>query len=119
MRGRQSAAVHTLFFLSGAAGLVYQVVWSRLLNQVFGVSAYAITAVLATFLGGLSLGGWVLGRAADRTRSPLRLYALLELGVAGTALAGVWVVRAVDPLHVWVASRLAPDSVSLLLFRIA
>ena len=38
MRGRHSAAVHILFFLSGAAGLVYQVVWSRLLNEVFGVT---------------------------------------------------------------------------------
>jgi spermidine synthase len=119
MRGRHSAAVHLLFFLSGAAGLVYQVVWSRLLNDVFGVTAHAVTAVLATFLGGLSLGGWLLGRAADRSRSPLRLYALLELGVAGTAVAGAWVVHAVDPIHVLVASRLAPDSVTLLLFRMA
>ncbi len=119
MRGRHSAAVHILFFLSGAAGLVYQVIWSRLLNEVFGVSAHAVTAVLATFLGGLSLGGWLLGRIADRTRSPLRLYALLELGVAACAVAGSWVIRAVDPLHVAVASRLAPDSVALLLLRMA
>lgn len=119
MRGRHSAAVHCLFFLSGATGLVYQVVWSRLLNEVFGVTAHAVTAVLATFLAGLSLGAWVLGRAADRSRSPLRLYALLELGVAASAVAGTWVVRAVDPVHVLVASRLAPDSAALLAFRVA
>jgi hypothetical protein len=36
-----------LFFVSGAAGLVYQVAWSRLLDEIFGVTAYAVTAVLA------------------------------------------------------------------------
>src|SRR5574340_339646 len=119
MRGRHSIAVNLLFFLSGAAGLVYQVVWSRLLNQVFGVTAHAVTAVLATFLGGLALGGWALGRLADRTRNPLRLYGLLELGVAATAVAGAWAIRAFDPLHVRVAAGLAPDSTALLLLRVA
>ncbi|HEX9052018.1 MAG TPA: fused MFS/spermidine synthase [Anaeromyxobacter sp.] len=115
----RAAAVSALFFVSGAAGLVYQVVWSRLLNEVFGVTAYAVTAVLATFLAGLAAGGWVLGRAADRSASPLRLYAQLEAGIALLALTGSWVVHAVDPVHVWAATRFAPDSVALLVSRCA
>jgi spermidine synthase len=111
------ALVFVLFFLSGAAGLVYQVVWSRLLNQVFGVSAHAVTAVLAAFLGGLALGGWALGRVADRVRDPLRLYGFLELGIGATALAGTWVVRSFVPLNAWFATRLAPDSIGLLCIR--
>jgi spermidine synthase len=111
------ALVFVLFFLSGAAGLVYQVVWSRLLNQVFGVSAHAVTAVLAAFLGGLALGAWLLGRIADRVGDPLRLYGFLELGIGATALAGTWVVRFFVPLNAWFATRLAPDSVALLCIR--
>ena len=117
IRSRQLAA-QAAFFLSGAAGLVYQVVWSRVLNEVFGISAHATTAVLATYLGGLALGSWALGRLADRVRRPLRLYGLLEIGVGATAVAGAWLVRAVEPAHAWAASRLAPDSAALLLLRI-
>jgi spermidine synthase len=109
--------VYALFFLSGAAGLMYQVVWSRLLNEIFGVTVHAITAVLATYLGGLALGSWVLGRAVDRRADPLRFYGWLELGIGATALAGTWMIRALDPIHIWAASRMAPDSLALLVVR--
>jgi spermidine synthase len=115
---RRQLATHAAFFLSGAAGLVYQVVWSRLLTEVFGISAHAVTAVLATYLGGLALGSWLLGRYADRYDPPLRLYGLLEIGIGATALAGAWLVRALDPVHTWAASRLEPDSIALLGFRV-
>ena len=107
-----------IFFLSGASGLVYQVVWSRVLNEVFGVSALAVTAVLATYLGGLALGGLLLGRLADRSPSPLRLYAILELGVAVAAAAGTYAARLLDPLHLRIASALLPNSVALLAARV-
>jgi spermidine synthase len=106
-----------LFFLSGAAGLVYQVVWSRLLQEVFGVSAHAVTAVLATYLGGLALGSWLLGPIVDRHSRPLRTYGFLELGVAATALLGTVAVHGVEPLHQWIALRLAPDSAALVAVR--
>lgn len=66
--------IYVLFMLSGAAGLIYQVVWSRMLHEVFGVTVYAVTTVLATFLAGLGLGGWLLGRQADRRADPLRCW---------------------------------------------
>jgi spermidine synthase len=115
---RLQLAASAVFFVSGAAGLVYQVVWSRLLNQVFGISAHAIAAVLATYLGGLALGSSLLGRIADRHPRPLRLYGLLELGIAATALAGAWLVHGIEPAHAWAASRLAPDSVALVALRV-
>jgi len=77
--------LYVLFFLSGAAALGYQVVWVRSLALVFGGSHLAVTTVLAVFMGGLALGGWLLGRRADRSARPLRLYGLLELGIAGSA----------------------------------
>lgn len=74
------------FFLSGLAGLLYQVVWTRYLALFLGHTSYAVVAVLAAFMGGLALGNAWLGAKADRVRRPLLLYAGLELGVGGFAL---------------------------------
>lgn len=112
-------ATYALFFVSGAAGLVYEVVWSRLLKDLFGVTAYALAAVLATFLGGLALGAWLLGRRVDRHPLPLRFYGFLEIGVGAAALMGALVLRLVEPIHQAVAMRLSPGSPILLLVRVA
>jgi spermidine synthase len=78
--------IYLLFFLSGAAALVYQVVWVRSLTLVFGGSHLAVTAVLSIFMAGLAIGGYAVGRRVDRVRKPLRLYGVLELGIAASAL---------------------------------
>jgi len=70
-----------LFFLSGATGLVYEVVWMRMLTLVFGATAYATSTILASFFTGLALGSLYFGRLVDRGRNPLTVYALLELGI--------------------------------------
>src|SRR5215216_6357435 len=75
-----------VFLLSGASGLIYQVLWQRLLGLVFGVSAYATATVLAAFMAGLALGGLLAGRAADRVRSPLLWYGVVEILVGVTGL---------------------------------
>ncbi len=69
------------FFLSGAAALVYEVVWMRMLTQIFGSTAYAVATVLAAFMAGLALGSYVFGRLANRKRNLLRLYGILEFGI--------------------------------------
>jgi spermidine synthase len=89
-----------LFFLSGACGLVYQVVWARMLTQVFGTTAAAVGTVLAAFMSGLALGGWFLGRAADRSANPLRFYALLELAVGLGALAVHFLLGRITPIYI-------------------
>ena len=83
-----------LAFLSGAAGLVYEVLWARRLALVFGSTALAQTLVLAVFLGGLSAGSARLGRRADETPSSARFYALLEWLVAALGLAAPFLLRA-------------------------
>jgi spermidine synthase len=75
------AGVVACFFLSGATGLVYEVLWVRMLGLVFGHTVFAVTTVLAAFMAGLGLGSWVFGRIADRRSRLLRLYGLLEIGV--------------------------------------
>ncbi len=72
--------------LSGAAGLVYEVAWARMLGVFLGATAHAHAVVLSGFLGGLALGNWILGKFVDRRPSrALLLYAVLELviGVYG------------------------------------
>ena len=56
----------TLFLLSGACGLIYQVVWSRIFTNLFGSTVYAVGTVLAAFMSGLALGSYLLGRWADK-----------------------------------------------------
>jgi spermidine synthase len=68
-----------IFILSGAAGLVYEVVWSRQLVLVFGNTTQAVSAILTGFFGGMAIGSALGGRLADRARRPLRMYGLLEL----------------------------------------
>jgi len=92
--------LYVLFFLSGAAALVYEVLWVRSLGLVFGGSHLAVTTVLAVFMGGLALGGWLIGRAVDRHARPLRLYGLLELGIALSALGFAALVRLYPVLFV-------------------
>lgn len=78
--------VHGLFFFSGCSALIYELIWQRWLNLLFGVSTLSVSAVLAAFMGGLALGGLALGRWADRTTHPLRLYAFVEAGLGLGAL---------------------------------
>ena len=76
-----------LVFLSGAASLVYEVLWLKELGLLFGSTAYAASTTLAVFFLGLAVGGAVFGRLSPRLRSPLRTYAWLELGIAAAAAA--------------------------------
>src|SRR5215467_16018285 len=84
------------FFISGAAGLIYQVAWSKSLGLVFGHTAYAIATVLVAFMAGLALGSALLGRWSEKFSNALTLYGWVELGVAATgalSLAGIAGVR--------------------------
>src|SRR5258706_2238054 len=88
----------TCFFASGAAGLLYEVVWSKQLAYLLGSSLHAVAAVVAAFLGGLALGARLLGVPLARRANGARTYALLELGVALLGLSLLPLLRASDPL---------------------
>ncbi len=84
---RNPRLVLAIFVLSGAAGLMYEVVWSRQLVLVFGNTTQAVSTILTGFFGGMALGSFVGGRLADRVRSPLRLYGVIELVLVVIVLA--------------------------------
>src|SRR5437762_1366970 len=83
------------FFLSGAAGLIYQIAWGKALGLIFGHTVYAIATVLAVFMAGLAAGSAWIGRWSERHLEPIALYSRIEFLVAATAalslvgLAGV------------------------------
>jgi spermidine synthase len=82
----RSPAVIGIFVLSGAAGLIYEIVWSRQLVLVFGNTTQAVSAILTGFFGGMAIGAAIGGRIADRVRSPLRFYGLLEIALVVVVL---------------------------------
>lgn len=94
--------------LSGAAGLVYQIVWMRYLALFLGHTSYAIIAVLVSFMGGLALGNAWFGARADRTAHPLALYAWLEIGIGVFALVFPFYYEAIHRAYLAAAAHLTP-----------
>lgn len=94
------ARVALLLLGSGFCALAYQTAWLRMLRLVFGASTASSAAVLAIFMGGLGFGGLLLGRIADRKRSPLGFYAALEAGIALAAALSPWLVVLVQKTYV-------------------
>jgi len=78
--------VYLMFFLSGAAALIYEVVWVRSLTLVFGGTHLAVTTVLSVYMGGLALGSYTIGKRAHRLKKPLQFYGVLEFGIALAAM---------------------------------
>lgn len=112
--GATRLVVLLIFFVSGAAGLAYEVVWTRQLGLVFGVTTYAVSTVLAVFMGGLALGSALFGRWVDRRPNPLRVYALLEIGIGLYALLVPFLFDALRPVWVWLRqAELSPTTLAL------
>ena len=86
------------FFVSGAAGLIYEVAWSKQLAYLLGNSLHAAATVVAAFLAGLALGARFLGVPLARRANGARIYALLEVGIALLGLLSLPVLRGLDPL---------------------
>jgi len=88
-----------MFFVSGALALVYETVFGKLLSYVFGVTAYATSTVLASFMAGMALGGYALGRVADRVKRPIVGYAVLELCIGLYCLAVPTMIGWIDAAY--------------------
>ncbi len=97
-----------LFLLSGAAGLIYEQIWIRMLYQHFGSSIHSITTVVAAYMGGLGLGAFVLGRRVDRHRNPARLYGLLELAIGGFGLLSPLILAGIGDGYIAFARLVQP-----------
>lgn len=78
-----------LFFLSGSAGLIYEVIWKELLTNLLGSSTVAITIILASFMIGLATGSLIIGKKADNwnIEKTARFYIIIEILIALYALS--------------------------------
>lgn len=102
-----------IFFASGAAALVYQVVWGRLLARTLGSDAFATGLVLALFMLGMALGAELGARLAARSARPQRLYAGLLFAAGAWAALSPWMLDALGTVDGWWPRALAASLVLL------
>jgi spermidine synthase len=107
MRSNAARAYSLLFFFSGATGLVYELLWVRILYQAFGSTIQSITTVVAAYMGGLGLGAWLFGRKADRYERPAALYGWLEIAIGVFGLASPFVLSLAHRIYLGTAGGLA------------
>ncbi len=112
-------AVLLLFLVSGAAGLVYEVTWTRAFGVVFGNTVFAVSTVLTSFMLGLAGGSWLFGRIADRSSRPLKLFALLEVGIGVYAFAFPTILATTDLFYRWFFQSFHPSFYPLTFVRFA
>jgi predicted membrane-bound spermidine synthase len=110
-RSTQLTFFSVLLLISGAAGLIYEVIWERLLEIYFGVTMTSITLIVSAFLAGLGLGSLFGGRIAQRLKSPLFTYGLLEIGIGLFGLS--------SPMLIGWIGRTTAGSPYLLVFMIS
>lgn len=109
------------FLMSGVSGLIYEVLWAKYLSLIFGNTAYAHSLVLATFMGGLALGSYLLGRSADKVRDKLSFYAWIQIGIAAFCLFTPFLFAASKSIYIGAAKNLSlgPAGVTIIKFLIA
>jgi predicted membrane-bound spermidine synthase len=104
-----------VFFLSGAAALIYQLVWQRVLFTIYGVDTASVTLVVTAFLLGLGVGslagGWLSRRCPD---GAVTLFAAFELGIGAFGASSLWLFDAAASFTLG-ASHLVTGLVTFLL----
>src|SRR5712671_3857692 len=93
-----------LFAGSGCSALIYEIVWYQLLQLAIGSTAVSLGILLATFMGGLALGSWLLPRLVPETGSkaigPLKLYAIIEAGIAVLGLIELFLIPLIERVYI-------------------
>lgn len=106
---KRLGVIAPLFLLSGGTALLYQVAFGKKLATIFGATAYAVSAVLAAFMGGLALGSWLGGKYATRFDKPLVAYGVAEIVVGAVCAVTPWLFEGVAAAYLS-AVRALPGS---------
>jgi len=108
---RPSASfVAAVTFASGAASLIFEVVWMRMLIRVFGITLYATSTIVAVYMGGLAVGAWLYGKLSGRLRPTWKLYGALEGSIGFSALAATELLKKLPWLYATLLATLWPSS---------
>jgi spermidine synthase len=112
--------VGLLFVVSGALGLIYQIVWFKYISLFLGNTMYAQTVVVSTFMGGLAIGATLWGRRVDRSKNPLLLYSWLELSIGLYCFLYPHFLKFLEHVFVSlvVSAQLASDSTGVLVLKL-
>ena len=97
------------FFISGLTGLVYEVLWTRMIVGIIGTSPFSVTIVLTIFMAGLGFGSWLAGRAVDRIKQPeklIRAYGFLELAIGAYCLILPLLLKVFEPIYAVLYNRM-------------
>src|SRR3989304_1108822 len=94
------------FAVSGMAALIYEIVWSRTLQLVFGSTIYAASTIITTFLVGASFGAFLFRNIVEKKNS-LRLFAILEAGIGIYGLLSIYLFRGITNFVVSIDSPIA------------
>src|SRR5688572_29432221 len=100
MHSRWLVSLVLLFVGSGAAALIYEIVWFQLLELVIGSSTVSLGVLLGTFMGGMCLGSLMAPRLVSRNYHPLRVYAFLELGIGAIGLVVLFGMPLINSVYV-------------------
>ncbi len=116
-----SLLVLSFFFVSGACGLMYQVVWLRVMGLVFGNTTYATSAVLSGYMAGLGLGALCFGKWIDKPSAgdPVKLYGIMEGGVGAYALLTPFIWYFIDWINIVFYRAFNPEFLQFSLFKFA
>ncbi|HMD69124.1 MAG TPA: fused MFS/spermidine synthase [Chitinivibrionales bacterium] len=104
-----------LFFLSGSCNLVYEVVWTRMFSLVFGVTVFAVSAVLAAFMLGMAAGGIFFGRLADTAKNNCIVFSFVHIGISVSTVLLLLVFPLFGPVYLAINTMFGQ---SYLTFRI-
>ncbi|MGA2093933.1 MAG: fused MFS/spermidine synthase [Sedimentisphaerales bacterium] len=107
-----------LFFASGISGLIYEVVWLRILSRVIGVTAYATAVTLAAFMAGLALGSFIFGRFVDKRNDQLRIFAQLQISLAIFAIITPIILNGSVPVYKFVSVITHQNAVAISLSKV-
>ena len=110
------------FFISGLTGLIYEILWTRMIVKIIGSAPFAISIVLTVFMGGLGLGSYLAGRSIDRIKDPLvliRIYGILELAIGAYSLILPLLLILFQPLYAFVYNRFFEHFLGYNLFTFA
>lgn len=101
--------VPACFFLSGLTGLVYELLWTRLIVKMVGGAPFAVSIILTVFMGGLGLGSYIAGRTIDRVKNPsslVKIYGILELIIGCYAIGLPAFLSAFRPVYAKIYNQL-------------